>query len=139
MRKILPIIIIVVIVGAGAFFGGMKYGQSKKVSSAQQRFGQMGANGTGGLRTGVTGGTRNGAGGFVGGEIIAKDDKSITVKLQNGGSQIIFYSGTTEIGKTVTGTATDLGVGKTVTVTGQTNSDGSITAQTIQIRPQISN
>lgn len=140
MKKILPIIIIVVIVGAGAFFGGMKYNQSKQVSSIQQRFQQMGAN-VGGIRNG---GTRNGAGNFVGGEIIAKDNpagdgasKSITVKLQDGGSKIVFFSDSTQITKSASGTVDDLKTGENLMVTGQTNSDGSITAQTIQIRPEM--
>lgn len=130
-KKILPIIIMVVVVAVGAFFVGMKIGQGKNSSASimQQRFAQ---NGAGNFR----GGARNGVGNFAGGQIIAKDDKSITVQIQGGGSKIIFYSATTEIGKTVTGTVADLEIGKTVTATGTTNSDGSITAQSIQLRPQ---
>ena len=140
MKKILPIIIIVIIVGTGAFFGGMKYDQSKQTNSRQQIFGQMGAN-VGGIRSS---GARDGAGNFVGGEIIAKDNpagdgasKSITIKLQDGGSKIIFFSDSTPITKSASGTTNDLNIGENLMVTGQTNSDGSITAQTIQIRPQI--
>jgi len=134
MKKIIPIVIVAIIIIGLAFFAGMRIGKGKNSSASvmQQRFAQ---NGAGNFRNGTA---RNGAGNFAGGEIIAKDDKSITVKLQNGGSEIIFYSTTTEIGKSVTGTATDLEVGKTITATGTINSDGSITAQSIQIRPQTS-
>lgn len=134
MKKILPIIIIVIIVGAGAFFGGMKYDQSKQTNLRQQRFGQMGAN-VGEIRSS---GARDGAGNFVGGEIIAKDDKSITIKLQDSGSKIIFFSDSTQITKSASGTVDDLKTGENLMITGQTNADGSITAQTIQIRPQMS-
>jgi hypothetical protein len=75
--------------------------------------------------------------GFVFGEIIAKDDTSITIKFQDGSSRIVFYADSTEVGKFENGSLNDLEVGKSVTVTGKTNSDGSITAQSIQIRPEI--
>jgi len=147
MKKILPIVIIAVIVAAGSFFAGMKYGQSKNsgafsqrgfqnfdnlsAEERQQRVQQMGANVGGRIRMGQEGG------GFAGGEIISKDDKSITVKVPDGGSKIVFFSDTTEIGKFVDGTPSDLEVGKTVTVIGKTNEDGSITAQSIQMRPAM--
>jgi hypothetical protein len=146
MKKILPIIIIAIIVAAGSFFAGMKYGQSQgtgnlsrgqfrnldnlSAEERQQRIQEMGTAGVG-----FRGGRE--ASGFAAGEIISKDDKSITVKVQDGGSKIVFYSDTTEIGKFVDGTSTDLEVGKTVMVNGKTNEDGSITAQSIQMRPAI--
>ncbi len=139
----MPIIITLIIAGGGAFYGGMQYQKSKSPSSdfqnlrnlspeeRQQRLQQMGMPG------GSRGGNQNG-GGFATCEIISKDDKSITFKLRDGGSRIIFYSNSTEISKFVAGTQNDLEVGKTVTVNGSANSDGSITAQSIQIRPVIS-
>jgi hypothetical protein len=145
MKKILPIVIVVIIVAAGSFFAGMKYGQSKGSGNVsqrnfqnfanmtpeerQQRMQQMGAN--------VQGMRVNRGNGFASGEILSKDDKSITIKLPDGGSKIIFYSETTEVSKFVNGASSDLEVGKTVTVNGTTNSDGSITAQSIQMRPEM--
>jgi hypothetical protein len=128
MKKTLIIsIILILAVGAGSFFGGMKYGQSKS------GMGFKNGNFKGAL-TGMPGtGTRQNSGSpFVLGEIISKDDTSMTIKTSNGGSKIVFYSGSTSIQKTATGTAADLETGKSVTVIGTTNSDGSITAQTIQ-------
>lgn len=133
-KKILPIVIVVILVGVGAFYGGMKYDQSKAAANLSANFQnrQMAGSGTG-SRNG-TFGNRSG-GGFVTGEIISKDDKSITVKLQDGGSKIIFYSDSTELDKFVSGTPNDLEVDKTIIVNGKANSDGSITAQSIQLRP----
>ena len=132
-KNIILVIILVIAVGGGAFFGGMKYDQSKqaKVSSAngsgfQGRQGQ----GTGqrGMRTG---------GGFTSGQIIAADDKSITVKSSDSGSKIIFLSDATQISKFAAGQKSDLAVGMNVMASGKTNTDGSVTADTIQIRPEI--
>ncbi|OGF18582.1 hypothetical protein A3I35_04005 [Candidatus Falkowbacteria bacterium RIFCSPLOWO2_02_FULL_45_15] len=157
MNKTLLIILVVAIAAGGAaFYGGMKYAESKnprsRLSQAdfqnlqnlspeerQQRLQEMGVNAgnfRGGRAAGQTGG------GFASGEIISKDDTSVTIKLRDarlpdgqGGSKIIFLSNSTEIGKFATGTASDLEVGSAITVNGKTNSDGSITADSIQIRP----
>ncbi len=118
----------VVIIGA-SFFGGVKYGQGN-ASGAQ---GSGTANARGGF---ARGGGARGAG-FTTGDVISKDDKSITVKMRDGSSKIIFFSGSTEVGKFVTGATSDIEVGKSVMINGQTNSDGSINAQSIQIRPPM--
>jgi hypothetical protein len=117
-------IILAILIAGGSFYGGMVYGKSQNALSR---------NNFAGLR-----GNRNTAGGanFISGSIISKDNTSITVQLpNNGSSKIIFYSGTTQIGKFTAGTADDLTTGESVSVNGTTNSDGSITAQSIQIRP----
>jgi hypothetical protein len=144
MKKILPIFVLVVlIVGGGAFFAGMKYGQSRGSNNfsradfqnlspeeRQQRMQQTGA--VGGFR--AMGGNNRGNG-FISGEIISKNDTSITVKLPDGGSKIVFFSDSTSITKSTDGVSGDLETGKTIMVNGTTNSDGSITAANIQIRP----
>lgn len=115
-------VLAVVLMGV-SFFAGMKYSQAEKVFNAP---GQPGVS----IR-----GNKQGGGGFNSGEIIAKDDKSVTIKLIDGGSKIIFFSSSTEVGKFVTGATADLEIGKTIMVQGQTNQDGSVTAQSIQVRP----
>ena len=128
-NSIIITIIVALVVGGGAFFGGMKYQQSKQPSFMRQ-----GGAGTQGIRTGAN--NRIGAG-FrpVNGEIISADDKSITVKLQDGSSKIILFSDKTEINKAAEATKDDLKTGEKVAVFGQENSDGSVTAQNIQINP----
>jgi len=146
MNKITLIILVIMAVGTGSFYAGMKYQASKAPTGLtgmnfqnlqnlspeerQARLQQFGAgmNGARGTRTN---------GGFVRGEIIFKDDKSITVKLPDGGSKIVFYSDSTQVGEFTTGTSKDLEIGKTIMVNGTTNSDGSISAQSIQIWPKL--
>ena len=78
----------------------------------------------------------NGAG-FIAGEILAKDATSITIKGRDGSSKIVLYSGSTEVSKFAAGSIDDIAVGKFVSVNGKTNSDGSITAQLIQVRSDM--
>jgi hypothetical protein len=136
MKKILPIIIVVaIVVGGGAFFAGYKTGQGGSVASrngAPNISGDM----QGGVPSGSGMGIKNG-GGMTSGEILSKDDNSITIKLNNGGSKIIFYSEVTEISKTIDGIVDDLEIGKTVMISGTTNQDGSITAKTVQLRSVV--
>jgi len=122
---IIIFVIIIILVGGGAFYGGMKFSQGQKGPGNFSRTGQMG----GANARRATGNN------FVNGSIIAKDDKSITVKLTAGGSKIILYSSATEIGKMASGTLNDLNVGTSIMATGKANADGSISAQSIQIRP----
>ncbi|MDP2708714.1 MAG: hypothetical protein Q8O93_01505 [bacterium] len=141
-KTIIGFIIALLVVGAGSFYGGMLYGKGKG-GAQNSAFGQrqsFGANGTGGalrIRNG-SGGNLAAGGGFVNGDIIAKDDKSITVKLPDGGSKIVFLSDSVQVMKSVSGALADLAVGENVTVSGGANADGSITAQTIQLRTAAS-
>jgi hypothetical protein len=144
MKKTLLIILVTaVVVGGGAFYGGMKYQQSK--NSLSRVSGQGFQNLTeeqrqqmlqGNAGAGVQSGRGNGAN-FLAGEVISKDEKSLTLKASDGGSKIIFFSASTKISKMIDGSADDLEIGKTITVNGQQNSDGSYTASTIQLTPRF--
>lgn len=141
-NKLITIYVIACVVVVGSFYGGMKYDQSKNTGAAgvgarfsnlssadrQARMQQFGAGGQGGQK----GAQR--AGGAVSGEILSKDDKSITIKLQDGGSKIILFSDSTQIMKSLAGTAEDINVGGNIMVNGSANPDGSITANMIQLR-----
>lgn len=129
-NKNILIIILMMAAGGGAFFGGVKYQQSKIPAG---RFGNFQAERNGGQSQSRAGqGARP-----VNGEIIAVDDKSITVKLQDGSSKIIILSDTTAVNKSAEGSRDDLKMGEKVGVFGTENSDGSIMAQNIQLNPTM--
>ena len=122
-----------------AFFAGATYGV-KQLRALQASTG-----------TTYSGARTRGAGGFGGitaGQIIAKDATSITVQLMNvgasaiatapAGSKIIYLDSNTKITKQATGTPDDLTVGTQVSVTGTPDASGTLTATSVQIRPNVS-
>lgn len=128
-------IVLVVIVGAGAFFGGMQYQKMQRPSFGQggNFFAQRGSGSAGGARrfgNGQLGGNA------VRGEIISSDANSITVKLQDGSSKIVLLGSSTSITESTNAGKDALQTGKQVMVFGNQNSDGSVTAQFIQLNPQ---
>lgn len=138
-KHIITIVLAVFVSGCASFYAGSYYAQGKTVSATnfanmtqeerQAVRGQFG--GGAGTR-----GARLGSGG-ANGEIIGKDDSSVTIKLRDGGSKIVFLSNTTPITKTASGTPMDLTIGAQVNAMGTANPDGSITAQSVQIRSSI--
>lgn len=130
-NKIITGVIAVVIIG-GSFYGGMVYGKSATPSRGQFTNGQFTANINGARGTGARVGMN---GGFTAGEIISKDATSVTIKMQDGSTKIALIASSTQIMKSSTGSLGDLATGVNVNITGTSNSDGSITAQSVQIRP----
>ena len=127
------LIVVGVIALVLGFLGGAKYGQNVFSNKAGNFPSQMMRNG--GMRG--DGMTRGQQGGFISGEVLTLDDKSMTVKMRDGGSKIVFLSSSTEIGKSVVGKMSDLMMGNQVMVSGEANSDGSVNAKTIQIRELV--
>ena len=127
-NKIIAAVVVVVLLGA-SFYGGMVYGKGNTPAA-----GQSAAGGT--FTRGAGGGGRGAGGGFTAGQILSNSGTSISIQQQNGSSsELVLISPTTQILKSTTGTASDLTQGTQVTVTGTSNSDGSLTATSIQIRP----
>ncbi len=124
-------IIVAVIVGAGAFYAGMQYQKSQRPTFGNGQFSRQFQNGQAGQS-----GARQGFGARpVTGEIISSDDKTVTVKMQDGSSKIVILSDKTSINKAAEATVADLKSGERISAFGTENPDGSITAQNIQLNP----
>ncbi|MFA6520935.1 MAG: DUF5666 domain-containing protein [Candidatus Gracilibacteria bacterium] len=129
------VVVIGIVVAGAAFFGGMQYQSGKTPQRGPGGFAGAGGANFQGMKQGQGAGANRAGAGFTAGEIISKDDKSITVKMRDNGSKIIFVSDSTKITKNTDGALSDLVVGKTVSINGKTNSDGSLTADSVQLMP----
>jgi hypothetical protein len=146
-KKMIGLIIGFVILAGVSFYTGSMYANAKNKTQTTQSGNDFA------MRNGIGNGAQRGlraGGGNVFGQIISKDANSITVQLNvpsgpNGtgettastgtGSKIVLYTSTTNVLKTTAGTINDLVVGTNVSIQGTTNTDGSVSAQSISIRP----
>lgn len=138
---VLAVAVGVVALAAGLFVG-MSYGKGhpsvetamKTVSNlTPEQMAQLGTSGGGFPGGAGGGGNGNARGGFTAGSIVSNDGSTITIKMNDGSTKFVLYSGSTTIRKSAEGTSADLVVGENVVVTGSANSDGSITATQIQL------
>ncbi|MFZ2593421.1 MAG: hypothetical protein WAX38_01455 [Minisyncoccia bacterium] len=119
-----------------SFFIGTYYAGTRATSTTA-----IGGQGAGGQARGMGGAARGGmrggqGGGMVAGEVLSIDDTSLTVKLRDGSSKIVFYGkDSTTVQKSVSGALADVTAGINVMVMGKANADGSVTAESVQIRP----
>lgn len=102
--------VLVVVAGVSGFVGGMKYQQNQRSTNAARQFQ----------------GTRQAGIRPVSGSIIAVDDKSVTVKMADGSSRIVWLADTASRSALVNG--------EKVMVVGTDNADGSVTATNISLR-----
>lgn len=127
-NSILVTVVVAILVGGLAFYGGMQYQKSLRGN-----FSQFGFDGTRRFGNFTQGQNGNNATRPIRGEIISADDKSITVKLQDGSTKLVLFSSSTAISEATKRDAKSLEKGKEVFVVGTTNSDGSLSAQNISI------
>ncbi len=129
-KKIIIGFLIIVGIG-GVFYAGMVYGKRTTTTRGQFSNIQFSSN-----QSGLRGmGTRLGMNtAFTTGEILSKDSKSVTIKMQDGSTKIALVASSTQIVKSSTASFGDIVTGLNVTITGTANNDGSITAKNVQIR-----
>jgi uncharacterized protein (UPF0333 family) len=136
--SLLITIVVAVVVGAAGFFIGMQYQKSQTRTAFANFQGENGMmRGQNGQRNGQGFRGRNGMGNGAIGEVVNIDANSVTVKLPDGSSKIVNLSNSTTYSTTANGSKSDIKAGQRIAAFGTTNSDGSITAQNIQINPQF--
>ena len=129
-KNLLITIVTGLVMLVGGFFGGIGY-QKTKTPKFPGGFSGVGTRGQMIQRDGSSGFNQ------VRGIVLNKDDQSITVKLQDESSKIVLFTNSTTINKTEIGTKDDLKEGENIVAFGNTNSDGSITADNIQVGQNI--
>lgn len=124
---IIWLVVAIVALGGGYYWG-------KAGAAATRGAGRFAGAGTFGSSTRSFAGGAAG-GGFTTGQIMEVDSSSITLQLPTGNSEIVFYSTSTPVTEPTVVSVSKLAVGTNVMVVGTSNSDGSLTAQSIQVRP----
>ena len=75
------------------------------------------------------------SGSMLAGTITSTGSGSVVLNTRDGNSHVVLITPDTTVSKSVDGTLSDVTKGSTVIVSGTTNSDGSVSANLIQIRP----
>lgn len=138
-KIILIMLVIAVICGGVGYKVGGKMSQVKRFAQfAGMR--QQGGQGSGqGLRDG-SGQGKMGGGQMMGqgrrhteGEILSVDEKGVTVKLVDGSSKIVLFSDKTTFATSSTIDKSKIVVGGKVDIVGDPNTDGSVSAASVQL------
>jgi hypothetical protein len=128
MKNIWLTIVAAIVCAVVFFFIGQAVGKGSAASAA-------GARGSFSSSTrGAAGRAGAAGGGFASGQVVSVDGNSLTVQLPNGNSEVVFFSSSTQVIKPQVASLSALTPGTQVLVGGTANSDGSVSAQTIQIR-----
>ena len=116
-----------VLLSGVSFYAGASYARGSQTGGGGFRNGGQAGQGA---RTGA----RN-FGGAITGQVVSKDATSITVQGRDGSSRVVFYSTSTPVMKTASGSLTDVVTGTQISAIGDANTDGSVNARSIQLRP----
>lgn len=120
------LVLIIIAITVGYKIGKSQQFNKKDFGTQMTRNGQNRSRGPGIMRS---------ENGNVLGSILEQNNDSLTISIPQGGSRTILVTPKTTILKTTSGTKSDLVLKQNVMVTGVNNADGSITANTISIRP----
>lgn len=127
----------VIVSGGIGFMAGNKLGGNEPFNGKREQVGNFqNMRGTGQVGSAIPGG-KGMNGGMISGEVLSIDGQSITIKVQNEGSKIILVPEGAKVMKSVSVDKSDIKQGENIIVTGKTNSDGSVSAESIQLRAPV--
>ena len=112
--------------------GGIGYSIPHGAAAAPAQFSRNSFQGGNGMF--ATRGGNNGTG-MLAGTVVSKDSGSITLNTRDGSSHVVLITPDTTVSKSVQGSLSDIATGDSIITSGTLNSDGSISASLIQIRP----
>jgi hypothetical protein len=130
-------VVVALVFGGGGYYFGKQSATSATPTGAAAYAGRTGA-------TGRTGSFAGGAGfgGGTTGTIISTGNGTLTIQMAAStsttattGTKIVLFDTSTMVNELESVPASTLAVGQSIVVTGTANSDGSVTATSIQVRP----
>ena len=137
--SLLIAVILVLLCSGVAFFGGYKCGQSKSGSKFDP-INMKGELPSGNIPNGANNNTakdgskNTDSSGQVVGSISAISDNNLTVQMENGSSNIVYFSNNVYVGQMTEMSKKTLATGTAVLILGSSNSDGTFIAESIQIK-----
>lgn len=129
----IAILVVGVLMGAVGFVGGKTYQEAQTPKMGQFMQQRNGEGQRGGNNQEMGQRVQMRSGGITAGEVVSLEDQTLTLKMADGSSKIVVLSDSTSYQKTDSATKTDLGTGSKVTVIGESNTDGSLTAKTVML------
>ncbi len=117
-------VVLIIVAAAGGFFAGLMYQKNQTPALGTTSRGNFAA------RAG-----QNAAFRPVRGQVLSMSDTTLTVKMSDGSTKIVVLSSSTAFMQSTKAALTNVKTGDTVNVVGTVNSDGSVTAQDVQINP----
>jgi len=126
---IIVTVVLIIVAAAGGFFGGMMFQKNQTPSLS----GVAGRGNFAGRFGGQAG--QNAAFRPVRGQVLSMSNTTLTVKMTDGSTKIVVLSSSTAFMQSTKAAVSDVKIGDTVNVVGTSNSDGSVTAQDVQINP----
>jgi hypothetical protein len=130
---IIAVVVTAIIAGGIGFAGGRQVAEKRKVTQDGNMITGDQSDRTGRFGSPSKSPNRGIRGGFVSGQIISRDATSMTVKLPDGNTRIVFLGANLEVTAYSSSTQAALVVGSHVRVSGETADAGALTARRVDI------